>query len=415
MMAVRTVAGLDIGTERVACVVGELNENDHLLITGAGQAPSSESVRDGVIVDLEGATEAVIQALAEAESLSSWAVREVAVSISGTHVRGFPGRGTVNVEPEDDYTPGEVTRAVVDKAVETAQLIKLPRESTVLSTVPCGYSIDGFERLPRPPVGLRAERLTADIYMLTADRTAVMNLEQVVRNSGRRVALVQAAASAGARAVLSRDEMEMGVLYADIGAGTTDVAMYHSGMLVHLAVIPVGGETITRDIQSMRIPRSDAEIIKRELVDVSATGTQGRKSLTVNTLGYRDKVPVTAEIVSEIAGRRVSELFDLIGSEMKQAGLKPADLPAGIVLTGGGSRLSGITGAASRSTGLPAVVGLPTGVEMSTALTATPEFSVAVGLVLMAVEEERNLSRRGRSSLLGDIADSVRGMFRKLK
>jgi cell division protein FtsA len=415
MMAGRTVAGLDIGTERVACAVGELDENDHLQITGAGQAPSSDSVRDGVIVDLEGATEAVNRALEEAESISSWEIREVAVSISGTHVRGFPGRGTVNIEPEDDYTPGEVTRAAVDMAVETAQLIKLPRESTVMSTVPCGYTIDGFERLARPPVGLRAERLTADIYMVTADRTAVMNLEQVVRNSGRRVTLVQAAATSGARAVLTRDEMEMGVIYADIGAGTTDMAIYHSGMLVHMAVIPIGGETITKDIQAIRIPRSDAEIIKRELVDVSLPATQGRKSLTVNTLGYRDKVPVTAEIVSEIAARRVAELFDLIGTEMKQTGLRLSDLPAGIVITGGGSRLSGIAGAASRATGLPSVIGLPGAVEMSTALTATPEFSVAVGLVLMAVEEARNKSRRGRSSLLGDVGKSFRGMFRKLK
>lgn len=414
-MGARTVAGLDIGTERVTCAVGELDENDHLQITGAGQALSSDSVRDGVIVDLEGAAEAVTRALEEAESLCSWEVREVAVAISGAHVRGFPGRGTVNIEPEDDYTPGEVTRAEVEKAVETARLIKLPKESMVLGTVPCGYSIDGFERLTRPPVGLRAERLTADIYMVTADRTAVMNLEQVVRSAGRRVSRVQASASAGARAVLSRDEMEMGVLYADIGAGTTDVAIFHSGMLVHLAVIPAGGEAITRDIQAMRIPRSDAEIIKRELVEVSLPGAQGRKSLTVNTLGHRDKVPVTAEVVSGLAGRRVTELLELLAAEMKQAGLRPADLPAGVVLTGGSSRLAGIAGLASRITGLPAVIGLPAGVDMATALSATPEFAVAVGLVLDTVDEEKHLSRRGRSSLLGDIAGSMRGMFRKLR
>jgi len=414
-MSTRVLAGLDIGTERVTCVIAEQSEEGMLSITGAGQASSDGCMRNGVIVDLEGSARAVTRALEEAESLSSWEVPEIAVSISGSHVRGFPGRGTVNIEQEDDYTSGEITWEDVEKASETAQLVKLPRESVILSTVMCGYSIDSYDRLSKPPVGLRADMLTSDIYMVTADRTAVLNLRQVMRSAGRRVSTIYPAASAGARAVLTRDEMEMGVVYADIGAGATDVAVFHTGSLVHLGVIPMGGDKLTKELQSMRIPRTEAETIKRELVDVSMAGSSRRGSLTVNTLGFRDTVPISAEVVSKIAETSVAELFDSLAEEIRQAGLKVSDLPAGIVLTGGTSRLSGITGAASRCTGLPSEIGAPTGVEMSSALTATPEFSVAVGLVQLSLEDEGSISRRGKQSLVGDILGNIRGMFKRLR
>ena len=414
-MSTSVLAGVDIGTERVTCAVGEIDDQGRLQITGAGQTRSEGCMRDGVIVDLEGSAEAVAGALEEAESLSSWEVTEIAVSISGTHVRGFPGRGSVNIEQEDDYTSGEITWEDVEKATETAQLVKLPRESVILSTIMCGYSIDSIHRLAKPPVGLRAEMLTSDIYMVTADRTAVLNLRQVVRAAGRKVSAIYPAASAGAHAVLTPDEMEVGVVFADIGAGTTDIAIYHSGNLVYLGVIPLGGAQLTRELQGMRIPWTEAETLKRELVDVSMAGSGRRRNLTVNTLGFRDTVPVSAEMVSQIAAKSVSSLFEAMTEEIRQAGLRTAELPAGIVLTGGASRLSGIAGAAARCTGLPAEVGIPSGVEMSTAMTATPEFSVAVGLVKLSMEAGVSAAGKGRHSLFGDIMGSVRGMFRRLR
>ncbi len=409
----RIYTGVDIGSENAVCVVAEVDEQGDLHITGAGQAPTSGSVLEGVIVDLQGAAEAVSQAVEEAESISSWKITDTAVSISGSHVRGFPGRGTVNVEREDEFVSGKVTWTDIEDAMETAQLIKLPRESIVLRTEKCGYTIDGSSRLLRPPVGLRAERLTADIYMVIADRTAVMNLEQVILNAGKSVSAIYPAASATARSVLSPDEMEMGVVLADIGADTTDIAVFHSGVLAHLAVIPTGGESITSALQQIRIPRHEAERLKREYIDL--TGKSGDREITVSTFGGRSTIPITDEAVNEIAYRSAGNLIGDIICELKQAGIQESDLPAGIVLSGGTSYLRGLTSMASRIIGIPVEIGKPGGIDMSSSLIEGAEFSNAVGLVLLSHEEENEYELRKKTNPLGKAVFRIKGLINKLR
>ncbi len=414
-MSDRVLAGLDLGCESVKCVVGELDDDGVLQITGAGRAPSGGAVREGVVVDLQGAVEAVTEAMEEAESISSWEVTRVAVAVSGAHVRGFPGTGTVNVEREDDLEPGEITLEDVESAIEAAEMVKLPRDSMVLRTIRCGFSIDDFDRLDRPPVGLRAERITADTYMVTADRTAISNLEKVVRMAGRRVSGIHPAANAGARAVITRDEAEMGVVFLDIGAGTTDVAVMSGGSLVHVGVVPCGGALMTRDLQAMRISWEEAERLKVGFADLASGPGAGSRAMEVRTLGGRDTVPVTADVISQIVFSRAQQLFEDVLEELRQTGLQPADLPAGIVLTGGTSRLAGLSGAASHTIGLPSERGAPSGVEMSSPLTAEPEFSVAVGLVMLEHEDEMSDRRRRRPNLLGDLAAGLKGMIRRMR
>jgi len=408
-------SGIDIGSDSVVCVIAEVDEEGVLHIIGAGQSATSGSVLEGVIVDLQGASQAVSRAVAEAESLSSWKVTETAVSISGSHVRGFPGRGTVNVEREDEFVSGKVTWMDIEDALETAQLIKLPRESMVLRTEKCGYTIDGSSMLQRPPVGLRAERLTADIYMITADRTAVLNLEQVIHDAGIGVSAIYPAATASARSVLTRDEMEMGVVLVDIGASTTDLAVYHSGALAHLSVIPVGGDSISMALQQIRIPRHEAERLKRENVDL-ARGRKGQdREISVSTFGGRNTVPVSPDAVNEIAYRSVGSLMGDILCELRQAGIQESDVPAGLVLSGGTSHLKGLAEAASRITALPVEVGRPGGVDVSSSLIENAEFANAVGLVLLSQEEENEQEQRNRSNPLGKAASRIKGLIRKLR
>jgi len=408
-------AGVDIGSENAICVIAEVDENDVLHITGAGQAPTSGSVLEGVIVDLQGASEAVSEAIEEAESISSWKITETAVSISGSSVRGFPGRGTVNVEREDEFVSGKVTWTDIEDAMETAQLIKLPRESIILRTEKCGFTLDGSSRLLRPPVGLRADRLTADIYMITADRTAVLNLQQVILDSGRNVSAIYPGASAAAKSVLTPDEMEMGVVIADIGSETTDLAVFHSGVLAHLAVIPCGGESITRALQQIRIPRHEADRLKREYIDLSGRAKLEDKDISVSTFGGRNRIPITYESVNEIAYRSAAGLLGDIICELKQAGIQESDLPAGIVLSGGTSHLQGLTDAASRIIGIPVEVGRPSGIDMSSSLLESAEFASAVGLVLLSFEEESEVETRQRSRSLGKTVLRLKGLINKLR
>lgn len=414
-MTPEVYSGIDIGSESTVCVIAEIDEDGVLHVVGAGHSPTEGSVLEGVIVDLQGATQSVVRAVEEAESLSSWKVTDAAVSISGSHVRGFPGRGTVNVEREDEFVSGKVDWTDIEDAMETAQLIKLPRESIVLRTEKCGFTVDGSAILQRPPVGLRAERLTADIYMITADRTAVLNLEQVIHDSGIGVEAIYPAASASARSVLTMDEMEMGVVLVDIGASTTDLAVFHSGALAHLSVIPVGGDAITRALQQIRIPRHEAERLKRENVDL----TRGRKvqdrEISVSTFGGRSTVPVSGEAVNEIAYRSVGSLMGDILCELRQAGIQESDVPAGLVLSGGTSHLMGLAEAASRITGLPVEVGRPGGVDVSSSLIENAEFANAVGLVLLSMEEEKEQEQRKRNNPLEKAATRIKGLIRKLR
>lgn len=408
-------AGIDVGSKSVICVIAEVDEEGILHITGAGKAPTSGSVIEGVIVDLPGAAQAVSVAIEEAESLSSWKIAETAVSISGSHVRGFPGRGTVNVEREDEFVSGKVSWMDIEDATETAQLIKLPRESMVLRTEKCGYTIDGSSRLLRPPVGLRAERLTADIYMVTADRTAVLNLEQVIRDAGKEVSELYPSAFASARSVLTADEMEIGVVLADIGADTTDIAVFHSGVLAHLAVIPCGGESITRALQAIRIPRYEAERLKKEYIDLTRRSKTDKREITVSSFGGRSTIPITDEAINEIAYRSAGNLIGDILCELKQAGIQESDLPAGIVLSGGTSYLRGLTSIAARIIGIPVEVGSPAGVDMSSSLIGNAEYANAVGLVLLSHEEESEYEQRRVSNPLGMAAQRLKGLIRKLR
>ena len=408
-------SGIDIGSHSVVCVIAEVDEEGGLHIIGAGQSPTSGSVLEGVIVDLNGATEAVVTAVKEAESISSWKISEAAVSISGAHVRGFPGRGTVNVEREDDFISGKVTWMDIEDAMETAQLIKLPRESMVLRTEKCGYTIDGSSMLQRPPVGLRAERLTADIYMVTADRTAVLNLEQVIHDAGLRIRAIYPAASAAARSILTPDEREMGVVLADIGASTSDIAVYHSGALAHLSVIPVGGESITRALQQIRIPGHEAERLKKENVDLARGRKSQDREITVSTFGGRNKVPISEESINEIAYRSVGGLIGDLLCELRQAGIQESDVPAGLVLSGGTSHLKGFAEAASRIIGLPVEVGTPGGVDVSSSLIENAEFACAVGLVLMSCEDEEESEQLKMGNPLEKAVSKIRSMIRKLR
>ncbi len=414
-MSQNVLAGLDIGSDRATCIVAEVDDQGILHITGAGQAQTGDSVRSGMIVDLQGAADAASIAMEEAESLSGWEISETAVSISGTHVRGLHGRGTVNVEREGDLSSGEITWTDIEDALETAQLIKLPRESVILRTVKCGYSIDKFDRLTKAPVGLRADRLTADIYMVTADRSAIQNIEQVIQNTGRKISSIFPAASAGARAVLTRDEMEIGVAFADIGASTTDIAVFYSGTLAYLTVIPTGGEVITRDLQQLRIPHSEAERLKKEYANVSGNEKHGESSITASTFGGRNSISISSEMISGIASRRIHELMEEIMNEINRAGIQQTDLPAGIVLTGGTSHLMGITRAASRITGLPAEIGTSIGLNMASPLAETPEFAAAVGLVLLSREEKSEYEGRKWSNPLENTIIRIKGLFNRLR
>jgi len=239
------LAGLDIGTSSVTCVAAEPLSDGGVRIVGAGQAQIDGAVREGVLLDVAQTVQAIRRAVSEAALLCTDDIRSVFLSVSGSHVRGFEGIGTVSVEKPDSDSPHEITGEDVARAEEAARLVRLPQGARVLDIVKRDYCVDGFDRIRRPPIGLIAEQISARIYTVMADRLAVSNFESAAESAGLSIEGIVPAALASGAAVLTGDEMDMGVVLADIGGGTTDVAVFRNGTLAHLGVVPLGGNSIT--------------------------------------------------------------------------------------------------------------------------------------------------------------------------
>ncbi len=410
------LAGLDIGTSRVTCVAAEFEAGcvSAPSIIGAGQASLEGAVREGVLLDISTAARAVEKAVEEAELLCESEIRGVIVSVSGAHVRGFDGIGTVGVERAEGEGPRGITADDIARAEEAARSVRLPQGCRVLDIVKRDYCVDGFDRLRRPPVGLLAEQVSARIYTVIADRTAVANIEAAVAAAGLEVEAVVPSAEASGASVLTPDEMEMGVAVADMGAGTTDVAVFMNGSLAHLGVVPLGGNSITADLQSLRIPWEQAERLKTEWAVAAYGLVDPNQSLKISRLGGRGTFSISHSVASQVVGQRVEEIFEAISMEISRSNIDLTELPGGLILTGGSSRLRGIAEVASRTTGLPVEIGVPTGFATSTELVLTPEFATATGLVTIGWAR-RSQEPPGRPGMLSGFFRWLSGMAGKLR
>ncbi|MDM7992308.1 MAG: cell division protein FtsA [Candidatus Fermentibacter sp.] len=408
------LSGLDIGTATVTCVAGEPIEGGGVRMLGAGQAPVDGAVREGMLLDVGAVVEAIHRAVSEAALLCTEDIGSVFVSVSGSHVRGFDGTGTVSVEKPDGDSPHEITEDDVARAEEAARLVRLPPGSRVLDIVKRDYCVDGFDRIRKPPIGLMAEQISARTYTVMADRLAVSNIESAVEAAGLDIEGIIPAALASGAAVLTPDEMEMGVALADMGGGTTDVAVFKNGTLAYLGVVPLGGNSVTSDLQALRIPWAQAEKLKTDWAVASSSLVDPNQSTKVMRLGGRGTFSVSHAVVSQVAGQRVEEILEAVALEISRSGIDAVDLPGGLILTGGGSRLRGIAELAGRITGLPAETGVPTGFETSTELVLAPEFSTAAGLVLLG-RERREAAGGRRAGFLGELTKWISGIAGRLR
>ncbi len=408
------LAGLDIGTSSVTCVAAEPLSDGGVRIVGAGQAQIDGAVREGVLLDVAQTVQAIRRAVSEAALLCTDDIRNVFLSISGSHVRGFEGIGTVSVEKPDSDNPHEITEEDVARAEEAARLVRLPQGARVLDIVKRDYCVDGFDRIRRPPIGLIAEQISARIYTVMADRLAVSNFESAAESAGLSIEGIIPAALASGAAVLTSDEMDMGVVLADIGGGTTDVAVFRNGTLAHLGVVPLGGNSITSDLQALRVPWDQAEKLKTEWAVASSDLVDPNQSTKVVRLGGRGTFTVSHSVVSQVVGQRAEEIFEAVAQEIARSGIDYVDLPGGLILTGGTSRLRGIVELAGRIVGMPTEIGVPTGFETSTDLVLSPEFATAVGLVITG-RERREAAGDDREGLLSGFFRWISGIAGRLR
>ncbi|MGV3710502.1 MAG: cell division protein FtsA [Gemmatimonas sp.] len=373
------VASLDIGTANttaiVAAVQGDLPRAPMLRIMGVGRTRTM-GLRRGVVSDIEEATLSIRKAMEEATHVAGVVPDSLYVGIAGEHVRAISSNGVVAISGE------EIRRADVDRVNEVARAMNIPQDRELLHAIPQEYHVDKNLGI-RDPVGMVGTRLETEMYLVTIGTSPAMNLRKSIEKAGYKTRELVLEPIASALAVLTEEEKEMGVLLLELGAGTTDVAIFHEGKIRHLATIPYGGNAVTADlVQGLGVSQSDAEQLKEaygcayepmvsadELIAVPATATHGERHLS-------------RELMSHIIHQRMDEVFDLVQRDLKSAGYA-GKLSAGMVLTGGGANLDGIAELAADVFGLGVRVGVPhaklTGLREAV---TDPSYSTAAGLAL---------------------------------
>ena len=367
------IVGLDIGTTKIAAVVGEMGP-DGLDIIGIGTHPS-RGLKKGVIVNIDSTVASIKQAILEAESMSGCEISQVYVGIAGGHIKGMNSTGTAAVKDK------EVRPTDVAKVLELARAVALPVDRHIVHVLPQEYKIDGQDGV-REPLGMCGVRLEARVHIVTAAAAAAQNILKCCTRCDLEVVEIVLEPLASGEAVLEEDEKGLGVALIDIGGGTTDIAIFTEGAIAHTTVIPIGGNQLTSDIAfGLRTPPHEAEKIKIRSGCALARMVDEEETLEVPSVGGRaPRVLSRHSLCRDIIQPRIEEIFSFVKAEIQRLGCEDI-LASGAVVTGGATQMPGITELGEEILGVPVRRGLPKGVGGLVEVVRSPTFSTAVGLV----------------------------------
>ncbi len=391
------IVGLDIGTNKVACIVGEVTD-DGVDIIGIGSAKSN-GLRRGYVVNIDSTVTAIQQAVDEAENMAGCEITTVYAAISGAHVRGVNSNGIVAVKD------GEVRAADIARVIDQAKAVPIPMDREVLHVLPQQYVVDDQDGI-RDPLGMAGVRLEAKVHIIT---TAVASAQNVIKCANRcnlQVADIVLESLASASAVLEDDEKELGVAVLDIGGGTCDLIVYSDGAIVHTAVLPLGGGHVTNDIATvLRTPLDSAEKMKRKYGCAWRGLVDANDKMEVPSVGGRVARVIPRMELVEVIEPRVEEIFEHVKKELLRSGFYDG-LAAGVVLTGGATAMEGVIEVAEHALHLPVRRGAPTKVGGLVDVVRSPAYSTGVGLVMFGAEQ-------GRTVQLPMRGDDRPGMFKR--
>jgi len=379
----RHIVALDIGSTKTCALVAEQDDDGGVKFAALGAA-ESKGWRKGQIVNLDLAVSSIRRAVEEAETIVGVPVESAIIGVAGGHVRGVNSRGGITVGAK----PRDIQRDDVRRAVEAARGVTLPEDREVLHVLPQEFFLDGHDNI-RDAIGMVGQRLEANVHIVTASGSATQNIVTAVNRAGVRVDDTVLEPLASAEACLTQDERELGVCLLDIGGGTTELIGYAGGVVRHTAAIPVGGDHFTNDLAvGLRTPIPEAEKIKREHACAFREQVTGDLAIEIASVGDRPPRTVFARMLSDIVEPRAQELLMLIRDEVRRGGLE-SQIPAGIVLTGGGSHLRGLPELAERVFNLPVRVAAPRGLAEMSEEVSRPEYATAVGLALYGARTRR--------------------------
>ena len=375
------VCGLDVGCTKICMLISRVREDGRLELMGTGYAESA-GLKRGMVVDLEEAAASIRKASAEAEAKSGFSVDWVNVGLSGEGVQSFNCHGAITIEGRNH----EVTAEDMVQVIRAAQSIPIPENREIIHVIPQEFFLDNWGDIHNP-VGLTGSRLDVDVHVVTYDSSLLQNLVNAVNRAQMRVGRAILQNLASAESVLTREEREIGVAVVDIGGGTTDIATFARDSIRFTSVLPVGGRHFTRDLAiGLRTPAEEAEHIKKESGTVDLEGIAEDESLLVPGIGSRSARQMPRRLACRILRDRASELMELIKGQLTRAAEREQML-GGVVLTGGGSLLTGLVELAEQVLEMPVRPGFPLGVQGLTEELAHPVYATVVGLAILGSKE----------------------------
>jgi len=372
----KTVVGIDVGTTKICTLVGEVYEDAQLRIIGVGVAPS-RGLRKGVVVNVQEATEAITASVQKAERISGYEIANAFVGIGGGHISAINSRGVVGIS----RGARGISQFDIERALDAARAIAIPHNREIIHTIPRGYVVDGQEGV-KDPIGMQGIRLEVEAHIVTGASTSVSNLVKCVRNAGVEIDDLILQPLASGEAVLRANEQEMGVVLADVGGGTTDIAIFIEGSIWHTVVLGIGGENVTRDVAvGLRTPFNTAEELKIKYGHAVPTSMSGDELIEVTSFGNGAREEVSRLQLAEVIEARAEEILSMILREVKRSGYDGL-LAAGLVLCGGTADLAGIKELANQVLRLPARVGSPHDLQGLTDVLESPAYATSVGLLM---------------------------------
>lgn len=383
------IVALDIGTSKVVAIVGEINADNEIEVIGIGTHRSS-GLKKGVVINIESTVESIKRAVQEAELMADCEVFSVYAGIAGNHIKSFNSHGMAAIRDKH-----EVTEADVRDAREAAKAMQIPENQKLLHTLEQEFIIDQQEGI-RKPIGMAGVRLETKVHLVTAAESAMHNIEKCIRQSGLEIDGIILEQLASSYAVLTEDEKELGVCMVDIGGGTADISVYTEGAIQHTAVIPIAGDQVTNDIAKlMHTPTKHAEEIKIKYGCAKLNMTNDDESLEVVKLDESGTQTMSRQSLVAIIEPRYEEIFEFVRDELE--GKKYIDtLGAGVVLTGGSSKLEGAVELAEEVFAMPARVGRPHKVKGLSEVVSNPMHATGVGLLMFGHEEREKGDLAGR-------------------
>ena len=368
------LVGLDIGTSKVVAVVAEATPEGDIEVVGLGSQPS-RGLRSGVVVDIESTTQAIKKSIQEAESMAGCHISSCYVGISGSHIRGLNSEGVVPIRD------GEVKYGDVDRVIETAQAMAIPADQKLLHVLPRDYIIDKQDGI-KEPLGMAGARLEAKVHLVTCSENSSQNIHKCVSACGLDIEAFVLEPLASSYSVLTNDERELGVSLLDIGCGTTDIAVFTDGSISYTDVIPIAGDHVTHDIaEALRTPPTQAEDIKQRYGCAVSSLTQAEEMMMVPGMGGRPERELSRQSLADVLEKRYVEIFSMAQQKLSLSGFESL-IPAGVVLTGGASKVEGAIELAEEVFHAPVRLGSPNTVGGFTEVIHNPVYATSIGLLL---------------------------------